>query len=87
MEKGEHIPSVVARDAVMFSVVAGEDSACVREGTAATSPFFSIVMPVYGVEKYIERAISCISNQTFRDWELIVVDDCTPDESARMQAF
>ena len=84
MEKGEHIPSVVASDAAMFSVVAGEDSVCVREGTAATSPFFSIVMPVYGVEKYIERAISCISNQTFRDWELIVVDDCTPDESARI---
>lgn len=47
-------------------------------------PFFSIIMPVYNVEKYIERAIGSILDQTWKDWELIVVDDCTPDESGRI---
>lgn len=45
------------------------------------TPYFSIVMPVYGVEEYIERAIQSIMYQTFQDWELIIVDDCTPDKS------
>lgn len=47
-------------------------------------PFFSIVMPTYGVEKYISRAIESILAQTYADWELIVVDDCTPDQSAQI---
>lgn len=45
-------------------------------------PVFSVVMPTYGVEKYIEHAIQSIQEQTFAEWELIVVDDCTPDKSA-----
>lgn len=49
-----------------------------------SAPFFSIVMPVYQVEHYIERAIQSVQNQTFTDWELIVVDDCTTDQSARI---
>lgn len=49
-------------------------------------PFFSIVMPAYGVERYIERAINSIVEQTFSDWELIVVDDCTPDKSGEIAA-
>ena len=39
-------------------------------------------MPVYGTEAYVSRAISSVRNQTFGDWELIVVDDCTPDGAA-----
>ncbi|MBS4981627.1 MAG: glycosyltransferase family 2 protein [Lachnospiraceae bacterium] len=45
-------------------------------------PFFSIVMPVYNVEKYIEKAIESVQSQTFTEWELIVVNDCTKDDSA-----
>lgn len=45
-------------------------------------PFFSIIMPAYGVEAYIEQALTDIISQTFDDWELIVVDDCSPDRSA-----
>lgn len=47
-------------------------------------PFFSIVMPTYNVEKYIGKAIESVQKQTFTDWELIVVDDCTPDKSAEI---
>lgn len=48
------------------------------------SPFFTVVMPAYGVEKYIDRAISSIQKQTFDDWEIIVVDDCTKDKSGQI---
>ncbi len=50
----------------------------------AKTPYFSIVMPAYGVEKYIDRAIQSIQNQTFGNWEILVVDDCTKDGSGRI---
>ena len=45
-------------------------------------PFFSVVMPVYNVESYLEEAIQSVLSQTFSDFELILVDDCSPDGSA-----
>ena len=36
-------------------------------------------MPAYNVEKYIAEAIDSIIVQTYKDWELIVVDDCSKD--------
>lgn len=42
------------------------------------------MLPVYGTEAYVGRAIACIQDQTFADWELIVVDDCTPDGAAEI---
>lgn len=45
------------------------------------TPFFSIIIPLYNSEKYIEKALqSCIS-QIFNSLEIIVVDDCSPDNS------
>ncbi len=41
----------------------------------------SVIMPVYGVEKYVARAIESIQNQTFTDFEFLIVDDGTPDNS------
>ena len=39
----------------------------------------SIVMPLYNAKKYIKTAMKSVLNQTFTDWELIVVDDCSTD--------
>ena len=47
-------------------------------------PFFSIVMPVYQAETYIRKIIECIQEQTFSDWELIAVVDCSPDKSGEI---
>lgn len=44
-------------------------------------PFFSIVIAVYNREKLISRAIQSVLNQDTDDWELIVVDDCSTDNT------
>lgn len=44
-------------------------------------PKVSVVIPVYGVEKYIERCARSLFEQTLDDIEYIFVDDCTPDRS------
>ena len=44
----------------------------------------SIVMPAYNVEKYIVEAIDSIIAQTYKDWELIVVDDCSKDATCEI---
>ena len=38
----------------------------------------SIVMPYYNAEKYIRETVKAIIAQTYTDWELIIVDDCSP---------
>ncbi len=44
-------------------------------------PLISIIMPVYGVENYVGRAIESIQAQTYDNWELLCVDDGTKDRS------
>lgn len=45
------------------------------------NPYFSVVMPVYNAEKYVAKAIKSVLDQTFRDFELILIDDCSTDGS------
>ena len=45
------------------------------------APVISISMPAYNVEKFISEAIESILAQTFTDWELIIVDDCSKDKT------
>ena len=44
-------------------------------------PKFSIIVPVYNVEEYIDDCLKSIKNQTFKDYEVIVVNDGTKDNS------
>ena len=41
----------------------------------------SILVPVYGVEKYIERCVRSLFEQTYENIEYVFVDDCTKDKS------
>lgn len=41
----------------------------------------SLLIPVYGVEKYIERCARSLFGQTYQNIEYIFVDDCTKDSS------
>ena len=42
----------------------------------------SVIIPVYNVEKYLQKCLESIVNQTFCDWELIAVNDGSSDKSA-----
>lgn len=42
----------------------------------------SVVIPVYNVEKFIKQTIECILNQTYKNVEILLIDDCSPDSSA-----
>ncbi len=41
----------------------------------------SIIMPAFNVEKYIERAVSSILDQTYENFELLIADDCSTDST------
>lgn len=44
----------------------------------------SVIIPVYGVEKYIAQTIESVLAQTYSNWELILVDDGSPDNSVEI---
>lgn len=48
------------------------------------TPFFSIVMPVYQVEEYLEGAVQSVLKQNYENFELILVDDCSPDNCPKL---
>ncbi len=46
-----------------------------------TNPKISVLMPAYNAEKYISEAIKSILNQTFKNFEFIIIDDCSTDKT------
>lgn len=46
-----------------------------------TNPLISFIIPVYRVEAYLRNCIDSIRNQSFEDWEMILIDDGSPDNS------
>ena len=48
----------------------------------------SIIMPVFNAERFVAETLNSVLTQTFLDWELIIVDDCSTDNSVKvMQTF
>ena len=47
-------------------------------------PQISIVVPVYNAANYIRQTVDMVLKQTFSDWELILVEDCSKDNSAEV---
>lgn len=52
-----------------------------RESGDSRSPRISVVMPVHNVATYLPAALTCIRRQTFADFECVVVDDGSTDDS------
>jgi glycosyltransferase involved in cell wall biosynthesis len=44
-------------------------------------PLVSVIVPLFNSEKFIEKTILSVQNQTHSNWEMIIVDDCSKDNS------
>ena len=42
----------------------------------------SVIVPMYNVEQYLGRCLDSLLDQTYKDYEIICVNDCSPDNSA-----
>ena len=49
-------------------------------------PDISIIMSVYNGEAYIKEAVESVINQTFKNWELIIINDCSTDSTGEILA-
>ncbi|MCL2095028.1 glycosyltransferase [Candidatus Saccharibacteria bacterium] len=58
--------------------------AFLRESLERGSPLVSVIVPVYDVERYVKQCLDSISNQTYKNIEIIVVDDGTTDRAGEI---
>ena len=47
-------------------------------------PLVSIVTPSYNSTKFIPATIESVLSQTYQNWEMLIVDDCSKDESRKV---
>ena len=47
-------------------------------------PLISIVIPVYNAERYINKCIDSVLSQSYANWELLLIDDGSSDDSGRI---
>ena len=56
-------------------------------GTHIDRPLVSVIMPAYNAEKYIAEAISSVLSQSYTNWQLLILDDCSTDHTAEIAEY
>ena len=51
---------------------------------ASNEPLISVIVPIYKVEEYLDKCVETIVNQTYKNLEIILVDDGSPDNCPKM---
>ena len=49
-----------------------------------TNPILTVLMPVYNADKFLDESIGSILNQTYSDFEFIILDDASTDSSLKI---
>ena len=44
-------------------------------------PLVSVIMPVYNAEEFLDKSVSSVINQTYKNLEILLIDDCSTDNS------
>lgn len=55
-----------------------------KPAKTSEKPVISVILPVYNASQYFPQAIESIIKQTYTNWELIIVDDCSTDDSRKI---
>lgn len=50
-------------------------------------PSVSVVIPAYNMERYLGEALTSVAEQTLQDWECLIIDDCSTDDTPKLAAL
>ena len=56
---------------------------CYHWSSKMQNPLVSVIVPCFNAEKYIDQTIQSVIAQSYVNWELILVDDCSTDQTLK----